>query len=66
MLKHEVWVHEGTNKEYVVLNEGKIKIHHLWEDSISYQRLSYKDTDDTETIYTRAKYDFLKIFKPKI
>ncbi len=66
MLKYDLWIHDRTGSEYVLLSEGKVKINDVWEASVNYQRISFKETDDTETIYTRTKTDFLKNFKPKI
>ena len=66
MLKFEVWIHEKTGYEYCVISEGKVKFVDKWEPSVNYQRLSFKVTDDTETVYTRTKDDFLDNFKPKI
>ncbi len=65
MLKCDVWVHERTGNEYVIVSEGKVKLYDRWEASVNYQRLSFNEKDDTETVYTRTKDDFLKNFKPK-
>ena len=66
MLKFEVWIHEKTKYEYCVISEGVIKLEDRWFPSVNYQRLSFNEKDDTETVYTRTKDDFLDNFKPKI
>ncbi len=66
MLKYDIWIHENTGNEYILISEGKVKFFDKWEVSINYQRISFNDNDDTETVYTRTKIDFLNNFKPKI
>ena len=66
MLKYDLWYHEKTGHEFTVVFEGKVKLNDRWEVSISYQRYSFNEKDDTETIFTRTKDDFIKNFKPKI
>jgi hypothetical protein len=66
MLSHETWIHEKTGNLYSVISEGKVKLNDKWEPSVNYQRLSFNLKDDTETVYTRTKEDFIKNFKPKI
>lgn len=66
MLKYDVWIHEKTGNEYTIVSEGKVKLNDKWEASVNYQRLSFNENFDTETVYTRTKDDFIKNFKPKI
>lgn len=66
MLKYDVWIHEKTGNEYTIVSEGKVKLNDKWEASVNYQRLSFDEKLDTETVYTRIKDDFIKNFKPKI